>query len=462
MNEERGPIASAASSSFGAPRATFVAAVALIQVWLGHRYFGFLTGDDLEVIEEAFRRVRHIAFTPWDVRGLFVPDVVIAPMVWLATRLGVQDVGRIIEIASLPSIALMALTIVLVRRLALQWSDGDERAATIAMLLFGLHWIPLGFGSTTYPRTLAMACIVGAALLAERMPLLAGALVGLAFADRFSEIVFLLPLLVAARRRWWRLLIGAIVSISITVGIYDWVTWGSPFSSAIKFAHLTLVEPDFASRVKYQSPIWYLTNVVRWLAPTLLPLLWIARKRAPWLFVLVPLIALSIVKHKELRYVQGMIPFIAVIAGIGASMLWRERRALAMTLVGISLLWNLAGLRFFARKTQPAVMAARWLATQPVKKVVLSQLWAYGDRLYLGTVIDVADISSPPQHAAEELAHADAAALWETDLDDTALTGALTANGFHAVRTFRDGPARAVVVFRRPTSASGTLDPTRR
>lgn len=446
MNDDRGR---PASLRFRAWRAAFIVAVATTQVWLAHRYFGFLTGDEVEVLDEAFRRARHLAFTPWDVRSLFVPDAVVAPMVWLATALGVRDVGHIIEIAALPFIALTALTIILVRRLTLQWSGGDERAALMAMLLFGLHWIPLGFGSTVYPRTLAMACLVAAALLVERMPLLAGALVGVAFADRFSEVVFLLPLLVAARRGWWRVALGAALSISVTVGIYDWLTWGSPFSSAIKFAHLTLVEPDFASRVKYQSPVWYLANIVRWLAPTLLPLLWIARKRAHWLFILVPLVALSIVKHKELRYVQSVIPFLAIAAAIGASMLWRERRAVAMALVGISLVWNLAGLRFFAHKTQPAVMAARWLATQHVKKVVLSQLWAYGDRLYLGTTTPVADIGSPPQPAAAELADADTAAVWETDLDNPSLTQPLTANGFHAIRTFRDGPARAVVVFRR-------------
>src|SRR5258708_6417705 len=194
MSDERGAMRTAADSSFRASRTAFVAVVAATQLWLAHRYFGFLTGDDLEVLEEAFRRVRHIAFSPWEVRNLFVPDVVVAPMVWLATKLGVQDVGRIIEIASLPSVALTALTIVLVRRLALQWSGGDERAATIAMLLFRLHSIPLRFGSPIYPRTLAMACIVGSALVVERRPLLAGALIGVAFADRFSEIVFLLPL----------------------------------------------------------------------------------------------------------------------------------------------------------------------------------------------------------------------------------------------------------------------------
>src|SRR5439155_24562273 len=125
-------------------------------------------------------------------------------------------------------VALTALTIVLVRRLALQWSDGDERAAAVAMLLFALHWIPLGFGATTYPRTLAMVCVVVAVVVVGRMPLLAGALLGVAFADRFSEVVFLLPLVLAASRAWWRVAAGAVLSVCITVGLYDWLTCGSP------------------------------------------------------------------------------------------------------------------------------------------------------------------------------------------------------------------------------------------
>ncbi len=451
MIGERGT-ASGERSERGFPfaaRCLLLATVAAIQLWLAHRYFGFLTGDELEVLEEAFHRARHLPFQPWEVRNLFVPDVVVAPVVWLATKIGIRDVFHIIELTSLPFIALTALTVVLVRRLALQWSDGDERAASIAMLLFALHWIPLGFGATTYPRTLAMACVVAAAVVVRRMPLLAGVFLGVAFADRFSELVFLVPLLIAARREWWRVAAGTLLAASITVGLYDWLTWGSPFRSFVNFAHLTLVEPDFASRVKYQSPLWYLTNFFRWLAPTLLPLLWIARRRTPWLFILVPLVALSVVRHKELRYVQSMIPFIAVAAGIGASLFWRERRALAVALVAVSIVWNLAGLGTFAHKSQPAVLAARWIATQPVRRLVTQQLWAYGDRLYLGTKIDLTDIGSPPQNAARELARADAAALWETDLDHRELTDALASNGFHAVRTFRDGPARPVVVFRR-------------
>jgi hypothetical protein len=66
------------------PLATLIAAVAAVQLWLAYRYFGFLTGDDVEVLSEAFRRARGLAYVPWDVRNLFVPDAVVAPMVWLA------------------------------------------------------------------------------------------------------------------------------------------------------------------------------------------------------------------------------------------------------------------------------------------------------------------------------------------------------------------------------------------
>src|SRR5712691_3849469 len=287
----------------GQPRAAvlhyIIAAVILIQIFLAIRFFGFLTGDDVEVLLEASHRATGLDYQPWDVRNLIVPDVVVAPFVFLGG----------LRAAVITFIALSAITIWLVYRLALQWS-GDERAAIAASLLFAFHWIPLGFGSTVYPRNLAMACVVAAALIVDRFPFAAGALAGLAFADRFSEIIFLIPLLIIAKQRW-RVIAGAIATITIDVGIYVWITYGSPFSSAIKFARLTLVEPDFASRVKYQSPLWYLYNLVRWCAPTLLVLLYFARKSMRWSFIIIPLLAFSIVRHKELRYLQVMIPFLA-------------------------------------------------------------------------------------------------------------------------------------------------------
>jgi len=38
--------------------------VVLIELFLAHRFFGFLTGDDVEVLEEAFRRAIGFPFSP--------------------------------------------------------------------------------------------------------------------------------------------------------------------------------------------------------------------------------------------------------------------------------------------------------------------------------------------------------------------------------------------------------------
>ena len=141
-----------------------------MQLWLAHRYFGFLTGDDVEILAEAFRRAFGFAYRPWEVRNLFVPDVVIAPVVWVAHAIGIRDPARLIEAAALPGIAATAITIALVHRLALRWSEGDELAANLAALLFALHWLPLAFGSTVYPRTIGTACTVAAAVLLAGEP----------------------------------------------------------------------------------------------------------------------------------------------------------------------------------------------------------------------------------------------------------------------------------------------------
>src|SRR4051795_8721291 len=106
--------------------AAIIAVSAAAQLWLAWRYYGFLTGDDVEVLSEAFRRARGLNYTPWDIRNLFVPDVVVAPVVWLTRGLSTRAT---IFFASLPFIALSAVTILLAYRLALRWCN--ERAALV-------------------------------------------------------------------------------------------------------------------------------------------------------------------------------------------------------------------------------------------------------------------------------------------------------------------------------------------
>jgi len=71
-----------------------------------------------------------------------VPDFVVAPFVWVAARLGIDDAGRLIFAATLPFMALTAVTLWLVYRIG----------GSLPAVLFATHWIPLAFGSTTYPR----------------------------------------------------------------------------------------------------------------------------------------------------------------------------------------------------------------------------------------------------------------------------------------------------------------------
>lgn len=426
-----------------------IAVVAAVQLFLAWRYFGFYTGDDVEVAAEAFRVAIGFKYRAWDIRCVFVPDVIVAPFVWLAAKLGVHSTRALVVAATIPSIIANAISIRLVHALA------EPRAARVAALLFALHWIPLGFASTVYPRTIATACILGA--LFVRNEFAAGALCGIAFADRFSEGIFLLPLLIVRQRRW-RILAGFIVTVFLVVGAFDAYTWAEWFGSIRKFAALTLVQSDFASRLKHQSVFWYLTNIFRWLAPTSLFMLWLARKeRTLWLFVAIPLVALSLVAHKELRYLQTVIPFVTILVAHGSVWL---RASTRRSLIVISLVWQLYGITFLAKKSMPAVMAAQTLASAPgIKTVVMSQLWAYGDRLYFTDRMNVIDVGTPPRDLARSIAHADAVCLYESDLtpDDKRT---LWSAGFTQKRTFTDARARDVIVFTR--SSSGTSDRARR
>lgn len=411
------------------------------------RYFGFLTGDDVEVLAEAFRMAVGFKYRAWDIRCLFVPDFFVAPFVWLGARI-TSDVRTLVIFATIPSITASAISTWLVYALAMKWTH-ERRIARAAAMLFALHWIPLGFASTVYPRTIATAAILGAVYVLQRAPWIAGALCALAFADRFSEIVFLIPVLMIARRRAVAVLAGFAATAVVIVGFHDYLTWGEWFGSLRRFAALTLVQSDFASRVKHQSPFWYLFNIARWFSPLLLPFVWYARRHASMLFVVIPLIALSIIQHKELRYLQAVIPFAMLLAAIGFGAMRQRRVATVLLMAGM--LWNLYGVRFVATKSMPSVEAAQMLgADRSVNGVAMSQLWAYGDRLYFGDRMPVVDVGTPPRDLANALRYVDAACFYESDLTPDIMS-TLRDRRFAAMRAFRDGRARAVVVFRRVT-----------
>jgi hypothetical protein len=436
---------------------------------------GFLTGDDVEVLEAAFASATGLDFHPWEIRNLLFSRVLVSPILSLASALGVHDPFWLVRIAALPFVALTTLNGWLVYRLAARLTD--LKTAVLAAGIFSFYWLPLTYGATVYPRTASTTCILLAALLltGEGRALArgggAGALVALAFADRYSEVIFLAPLAVLAlyRDESWRARLGGLVGLglgfaigaSVTVGLSDLCFWGRPFSSLVAFARYTLVERKSSSQTAHQPLFWYLTRFYIWLPPTLLPFLVMARRRArlalPWLGASLPLLLLSMIHHKELRYLQGAVPFLAILLAAGAIALWSSGwRRWTVGLLAASLLLSLNTARsVLSRRSIAAVEAACALRSDPgLKTVALSQAWAYGHRLFFGNGVGILDLSTPPQESEirTALQAADALGLYVADLERSPNVGRLLDQaGWVRTAEFRAWNSKPVLVFRKPS-----------
>ncbi|HEY0592948.1 MAG TPA: hypothetical protein VGF40_14340, partial [Thermoanaerobaculia bacterium] len=175
-----------------------IASVAAIKIFLQGSVPGFLQGDDVETMEAAFRAAFGLVYDDWEIRSHLLSELVVAPVLRAASLVpGITTDGLLLA-GSLPFVLAGALATGLVFRLAVRWGS-SEGEALAAATLYAVHAIPVAYGIGGFPRALVTPLILGAALLAgsHRAPalLVAGALLGLAGAARYSEWMFLLPLL---------------------------------------------------------------------------------------------------------------------------------------------------------------------------------------------------------------------------------------------------------------------------
>ena len=422
---------------------------------LAHEHYGFQTGDDLEIAEEAFRVALGLEHPPWKIRSLVVPDLFVAPVVKTAHAMGVRDARLLATIARYPFVFLSALNILLLFLLGRRWYG--ETTGIAAAALYAAHWIPLVYGSSLYPRTLAVTCILGAALLLHETTTLrvsfAGLLAALAVTTRYSEAIFFASLLLAMR--WRRNVLAVFVTsfaigVCVFIGLYDRMTWGAWFGSMREFARLVFVEQDASSRIVRQPAWWYVGNVLHWIPATLLPLVVIAirrsEKRRALAFIAVPLLALSAIFHKELRYLQVVLPFALLLGAYGFTLLRATRPRIAMALLILAIPLGAARIGVAERRSTNSASAALWLAEQRLPHVALSQPWAYGGRLFLGNDVRITDIKIPPEpHWVRDTAPR-AVAVFTSDVND-AITSACRDAGLTRTRSFADEGGRGVTVF---------------
>lgn len=240
----------------------------------------------------------------------------------------------------------------------------------------------------------------------------------------------------------------------LTTGLEEWLTWGKPFASLIAFARFTLIERRSSSLVVNQPWYWYAWRLPKWLPVTLLPFLWRARRMRAVLpaaiCAILPLLLLSGIHHKELRYLQGILPFVFLIAAAGAWSLWENgRRYATAALFVLSVVFGLWRINFLADKSTAAVRAAQALAAEAHgQTIALAQSWAYGGTLFLRPDIQVMEIPYPP--TAPDLESAAARARWiavyRRDLTPD-LAAVLDRKGFMPAGDFAWGGSKPVVLY---------------
>lgn len=432
----------------------------------------FLTGDDLEIVETAAKYAAGLDYQPWVLRSLFHPLLLAYPFVRAGAGAGLGDPGWIAFFAALPTILFSTLAVLLVFRLARSWGwpEGTARAAAF---LYAFHWLCLGFGSTQYPRPISTCLLLGAFLLVARPPrdgrraFLAGALVAAAFAVRWSEVVALVPLLAwcAWRQRSVRSLVaivaGFAVGVLLFVGLFDLLTWGAPFASLRAFWRI-MHEEGLAS-AKPDPWYWYGKRILHWAGPLslllLLPALRDRRVRGPLAIAVMILALMSLSPLKSVRFTQACMPFLALAAALGWERLreapgWRRTLAAAALVVAVPLGLERT-LTLLRDKSQSALKAAQFLhgLAPPVRAVVLEQMWAYGEKLYLGSAVSIRDVYPkrplPPGAVETALEGADAVALYERDVSPN-LARLLAGRGFNPCARFQANASLAVAVYLPP------------
>jgi len=361
---------------------------------------GFFSGDDVEVQEMALKALRHTSWPIWDLRNAFFPIGFIYPAQRALSEAGMVSVptlvfGGRLAVAILSSLTIWALWEVSRRTL------GGWGWPAVTAIAFAAAKMSIAFGSSELPRPVAALFVVsGFGLLQSRSFArngAAGILLGLAACFRFSEYTFVLA--AAGYLCWQRRFSDAVLVISVAtatatavLGLCDLWYWGDPFHSLRAALDYTLVK-RLSSR-GYQGPFWYLLHAVEWTNPVVLLLALFAGSRrlsAATFWAWLPLIALSVLPHKEGRYAIPLLPFLYLEAAAGAKLLIERTSDLPrhwplafVAVFLVSLLQDVGHWRLPRTNDDVRFLWAAEKAIPTNARLAGEQAWRFGGHLYLG------------------------------------------------------------------------------
>lgn len=284
----------------------------------------------------------------WEVglRNWVVPGV-LAGLLKLSASVGLDDPMARRLVVLLPSLLLHLAALSAVGRFA-QRRVGEELAFW-AVLFVGLSPFTVLFAGRTLSESTSAALLL---LAFERLDVVdespkrngvvTGVLLGLAQVARYGTAPFILVALawLAWRRSkaLWPVIAGGAV-VAFALGVFDLVTWGRPWHSLLEYTDFNILKGKAAGFGR--SPWWaYLPHLpllvgalalVRWRgAPTL-------RAPLPALAALVYVVSITVVPHKEDRFLYPSAAVLLMAAAPAFVSVWRRTwlAGLAVVLVSV-------------------------------------------------------------------------------------------------------------------------------
>ena len=392
-----------------------IAVTTLVKLANAAFYPGFFSGDDVEIHEMTFVSLFGMDWPVWDLRSPFYPMTVIYPVQRLAVWAGVTETQPLVFLGRAVVAVLSSIAVWLIYKAGAALDDPGT--GLLAAATFAIQRLHVVFGGSELPRPVSTIFVAGAFVcLLQRSPrasgaLTAGALLAVGGCLRYSELVFILPAVVVLaidRRR--RDILSMLCAFALTAGailaISDAVYWGEPFFSLRNILRYTLV--DRLSSRGYEPLLHYLAALPSW---TSIPVALLAAYGAwlgnwrPAVWWLLPLILLSLLPHKEPRYLIPLLPFVSLNAAQGLREVLRslredagfvrriEKDTVALALVVLcagAVIFEVGGWRFL-KETEPLTVA-RYVHDQGCRRAVgIEQAWRAGGQLYLRScrVVDV-------------------------------------------------------------------------
>jgi hypothetical protein len=380
-------------------------ALRLVNAW---SHPGFITGDDVEIHEMTVGHLLGRPWPVWNLRSAFFPMMLVYPFQAAASSIAGSDPKWLVFAGRLGVVSFATVSIWLTYRVAARLT-GSQRAGLLAAVFLAGSRLHLWFGSSELPRPVASAFILAAFLLlvgrrGTGRAAMAGVLLGAGGALRFGELLFFVPacvhLLVERRSRELVVVVGTgIAAAALCVGIADWLYWGQPFSSLVHIIQYTVVEGS--SSRGFQPAWYYLAHATDWTNWAFVALALFMMKRIDWrlsLWTWLPILLLSLLPHKEARYVIAVLPFLCIaVASCVADPTAFPRtsvRTLAVFALAMAVLFEMSNWQF--RRSDDAVALAQQINRLRPTGVAVQQLWRFGGPIYFVDVRGpVANVDEP-------------------------------------------------------------------